>query len=302
MPAETVEAFLHRLELNDWIAPAIAAVDQRLSPGGHGDFADWQRALDDLAAAAGDADRIRAALMALSPWRKGPFALGPVAVDAEWRSDLKWGRIRDAIAPLDGRAVLDVGSGNGYYALEMLAAGARAVLGIDPTILFVLQFLAVQQFTQQPDAMVLPFRLEELPLPARAFETTFSMGVLYHRRSPIDHLRELRQTLKPGGQLVLETLFIPGDEALARTPEDRYARMRNVWFLPSIPELRTWLSRTGFRDVAIVDESVTTVEEQRPTEWMRFESLEHALAPEDSALTIEGWPRPRRVVITATAP
>ena len=302
IPVATIEAFLGELGLDQWIAPAILAVENRLSRAGHGDFETWRQALDKLAAADGDPGKARDALMALRPWRKGPFSLGSVSIDAEWRSDLKWARIRDAIAPLEGRAVLDVGSGNGYYALEMLRAGASKVLGIDPTILFVMQFLAVQHYEERDDALILPFRLEELPLPARQFDTSFSMGVLYHRRSPVDHLRELRQTLRPGGQLVLETLFLPGAEAFARTPEDRYARMRNVWLLPSIPELMTWLSRTGFENVTIVDESVTTVEEQRATEWMSFESLEHALDPDDPRLTIEGWPRPRRVVITASAP
>ena len=302
IPTVAIEAFLEDLGLEQWVGPAIVAVNERLTSSGHGDFDTWQRALDALSRTGGDETGLRDALMALSPWRKGPFTLGPVEIDAEWRSDLKWARIRDAIRPLDGHAVLDVGSGNGYYALEMLASGARRVLGIDPTILYVMQFLAVQQFVARPDAMILPFRLEELPLPARAFGTTFSMGVLYHRRSPIDHLRELRNTLRPGGQLVLETLYLAGDESLARTPEDRYARMRNVWLLPTIPELTTWLQRTGFRDVAVADQSVTTTEEQRPTEWMSFESLNEALDPDDPSLTVEGWPRPRRVVMTAISP
>jgi tRNA (mo5U34)-methyltransferase len=114
-------------------------------------------------------------------------------------------------------------------------------------------------------------------------------------------LRELRQTLRPGGQLVLETIYLPGEAAFARTPEDRYARMQNVWLLPSIPELTTWLKRTGFGDVEIIDKSTTTIDEQRSTEWMTFESLQEALDPNDSALTVEGWPAPHRVVITATS-
>jgi tRNA (mo5U34)-methyltransferase len=128
------------------------------------------------------------------------------------------------------------------------------------------------------------------------------MGVLYHRRSPIDHLGELRQTLKPGGLLVLETIYLPGEGAFARTPEDRYARMRNVWLLPSVDELLTWLRRTGFSDPEVIDRSVTSVDEQRPTAWMTFESLEHALDPDNPALTVEGWPRPHRVVVTARSP
>ena len=66
-----------------------------------------------------------------------------------------------------------------------------------------------------------------------------------------------------------------------------------------IDELLTWLRRTGFGDIEVIDRSVTSIEEQRPTEWMTFESLENALDPADPALTVEGWPRPHRVVVTA---
>ena len=78
--------------------------------------------------------------------------------------------------------------------------------------------------------------------------------------------------------------------------------MRNVWLLPTISELTTWLRRTGFRNIEIVDESVTTTDEQRSTEWMSFESLAEALDPADTSRTVEGWPAPRRVIAVAHAP
>jgi len=244
--------------------------------------------------------RLEDALMGLCPWRKGPFELGGVSIDSEWRSDLKWDRVSQSIADLEGRNVLDVGCGNGYYALRMREAGALSVIGIDPTLLFVMQFLAINHFARDDSVFVLPLRLHELPGPARAFDTTFSMGVLYHQRSPIDHLRELKNTLHPQGQLVLETLYLPGEDAFARTPTDRYARMKNVWLLPTIAELTIWLRRSGFGDIEVIDECVTTTDEQRSTKWMSFDSLDKALDSDDATLTIEGWPAPQRVVITAS--
>jgi len=294
-------AVLEKLGLDHWSEPLRALTLQRMSPAAHGDYARWLDAVDRLTAASSDAER-RELLMQLAPWRKGPFDVGGVHIDAEWRSDLKWRRIESAIAPLGGRRVLDVGCGNGYYALRMAEAGASAVLGIDPTLLYVMQFLAVTAHREPLPVAVLPLRLEELPDAGRVFDTTFSMGVLYHQRSPIEHLRQLRSTLRPGGQLVLETIFVPGEESFACTPADRYARMKNVWLLPTLAELATWLRRTGFRDVEIVDTAITTTGEQRSTEWMRFESLAEALDPDDPDKTVEGWPAPRRVVVTATAP
>jgi tRNA (mo5U34)-methyltransferase len=292
---------LEKLGLRDWLEPLRAMLRERMSPSAHGDFSRWMEILTELRSAQGEAAR-RALLLQLAPWRKGPFDVGGVHIDAEWRSDRKWRRVECAIDPLEGRRVLDVGSGNGYYALRMADTGATAVLGIDPTLLYVMQFHAVTAYLPPRPVAILPLRLDELPGPCRAFDTTFSMGVLYHQRSALEHLRQLRATLRPGGQLVLETIFLPGEESCARTPADRYARMRNVWLLPTIPELTTWLRRTGFRDVEVVDTSVTTSDEQRSTEWMSFESLAEALDPEDSARTVEGWPAPRRVVVTATAP
>ena len=292
---------LEKLDLSRWSESLQALARERMSPAAHGDYARWQGIVDRLPAASSDTER-RDLLMQLAPWRKGPFDVCGVHIDAEWRSDRKWRRFESVIAPLAGRRVLDVGCGNGYYVLRMAEAGASAVLGIDPTLLYVMQFLAVTAHRDPQPVAVLPLRLEELPSACRVFDTTFSMGVLYHQRSPIEHLRQLRATLRPGGELVLETIFIPGDESYACTPADRFARMKNVWLLPTLAELATWLRRTGFRDIEIVDTSVTTSEEQRSTEWMHFESLADALDPDDPGRTVEGWPAPRRVVVMATAP
>ena len=294
---------LEELGLTSWHEDLQQLLATRLCDSAHGDFDRWRTAVEALRLTS-DAETVerRELLLSLAPWRKGPFNLAGIRIDSEWQSDLKWDRLQDAIAPLDGRNVLDVGSGNGYYALRMREAGANWVLGIDPTLVYVMQFLAVQVFAADSRAFVLPLRSDELPQQMRAFDTTFSMGVLYHQRSPIEHLRQLRDTLRPGGELVLETLFVPGEEPCACTPPDRYARMRNVWLLPTISELTTWLARTGYRDIEVVDRSVTTTEEQRTTEWMPFESLREALDPARPELTVEGWPAPRRVLVLAKSP
>ena len=298
---EATGALFESIGAKDWPESLLPLSTSRLSPNAHGDAPKWLAALERLRDAAASPAERKAALLELSPWRKGPFHVGGVDIDAEWRSDMKWSRVQTAIEPLAGRNVLDVGCGNGYYALQMRKAGARHVVGIDPTILYVMQFLAVNAFERDDKVCVLPLRLHEVPA-APVFDSVFSMGVLYHQRSPIDHLRDLRAMLKPGGQLVLETLFVPGDESFACTPPGRYARMKNVWLLPTIAELTTWLERSRFRDVNVVDTALTTVDEQRSTEWMTFESLADALSPEDPTRTVEGWPAPRRVVVTATSP
>ncbi|MCK5843119.1 MAG: DUF1698 domain-containing protein, partial [Victivallales bacterium] len=75
---------------------------------------------------AADLERV---LKKLHPWRKGPFNLFGVEIDAEWRSNLKWNRLSDGISPLKGKLVLDLGCGNGYYGLRMIGEGAERVVG-----------------------------------------------------------------------------------------------------------------------------------------------------------------------------
>jgi len=284
---------------NDELGPLLR---QRLTGQTHGDWARWNRVVEDLATLRGNTNELRKCLMGLHPWRKGPLLLDGVEIDTEWRSDWKWARVKDGIAPLDGRRVLDVGSGNGYYALQMRKAGAEVVIGVDPTLLFAMQFLAINIFEQDPAIFILPCRLEETPPANKVFDTTFSMGVLYHQRRPLDHLAHLQSTLQPGGQLVLETIYLPGDELRAETPDGRYARMRNVWSLPTLPQLVKWMHETGYASVEVIDTSITSTDEQRSTEWMTFESLGESLDPDDPLKTVEGWPAPHRVVVTATAP
>jgi tRNA (mo5U34)-methyltransferase len=244
-------------------------------------------------------EALRSALMGLHPWRKGPFELCGLHIDTEWRSDWKWDRLADAVAPLEGRRVLDVGCGNGYHCWRMLGSGAAEVVGIDPTPLFILQFKAVQHYLQQPNIHVLPMTLEAMPEHLPVFDTVFSMGVLYHRRDPMEHLMSLKHKLAPGGQLVLETLVIEGDDDALLEPKGRYARMGNVWQLPSPGLTARWIKQAGFSEIEIVDVGDTSLEEQRRTPWMTFHSLEEFLNPSDHTLTIEGFPAPRRAVLTA---
>jgi tRNA (mo5U34)-methyltransferase len=184
----------------------------------------------------------------------------------------------------------------------MVGDGAQLVVGIDPTLRFVFQFLALNHFLAVPSVNVLPLRLHDLPDALHFFDTTFSMGVLYHQREPLKHLASLHATLRPGGELVLETLILPGAESLVHEPEGRYARMRNVWHLPTVTALEDWLQQAGFVDIRLVAVTDTTVHEQRSTEWMPFESLAEALDPDDPSRTIEGLPAPTRAIVICKSP
>ena len=304
--------------LEKWAAHLIPQLEQWENLANHGDRKKWQKQLQMLPTIEADkvdlksqvsitqvdafsdsqAAHIESVLKQFMPWRKGPFHFFGIDIDTEWRSDWKWDRVLPHIAPLANKMVLDVGCGSGYHLFRMLGEDAKLVIGIDPTELFFYQFQIFKKYLPKSSVHYVPLGIEEMPT-LNAFDTVFSMGVLYHRRDPIEFLYQLKNQLVSGGQLVLETIVIDGDKKSVLMPGERYAQMRNVWFLPSPEALMQWLSRVGFVDIKKVDESTTTVEEQRTTEWMTNHSLADFLDPTNSTLTIEGYPAPKRAVFTA---
>lgn len=283
---------------------------EALKPGRHGDFPKWQAAIDALPETetgwhiedgmlvagkpAEDPEALAETLKQFIPWRKGPLNVGGVAIATEWRSDWKWNRIAPHVN-LKGRRVLDIGAGNGYFGWRMLADGAAQVVGCDPTLVFYMQYRAIEHFAGESPNLLLPIRFEQIP--ARAdFDAVFSMGVLYHRKNPHEHLQRIRDHLSPKGTAVVETLIIPGKGDDELDPSDRYANMRNVHHLPTETRLLRWLEETGFCEARAVDVTATTTAEQHTTNWMPFHSLSNALS-KDGRQTVEGHPAPLRAVV-----
>lgn len=243
-------------------------------------------------------DFTKQVLRQFMPWRKGPYDFFNIHLDTEWRSDWKWERVLPHISNLKERRVLDVGCGSGYHLFRMHGEGAKQVIGIDPTTLFFYQFHVFKQYIPEHNIHFVPIGIEDLP-ELNCFDTVFSMGVLYHRRDPIKFLQELKSQLTKGGELVLETLVIEGDENTVLMPRDRYAQMRNVWYLPSVEALTLWMNRVGFKNVKLVDLNYTTTSEQRSTLWMENHSLADFLDSNDTTKTIEGYPAPLRATLVA---
>ncbi len=313
---------LEALGQQTWVVQLQEILPQHFTDARHGDMPRWQNALQGLPEIEPSEIELKAKveigladelgdfspaelvkhLQVLHPWRKGPFNLFGIDINTEWRSDWKWDRLLPHIQPLSGRKVLDVGCGNGYHGWRMRGEGAELVLGIDPVMIFVMQFLAIQRYLNDSQHHLLPLRMEDLPDGMACFDSVFSMGVLYHRKAPLKHLLELKSCLRTGGELILETLVVEGDEPTVLVPEGRYAKMPNVRSIPSIAALVTWLQDAGFADVRCVDMNRTSLDEQRATQWMIEESLADFLDPHDPFKTIEGHPAPLRAIITATKP
>ena len=307
--------------LLQWSKRLREICDQRLVSNNDSLFESWKSVVDRLPAAgqgplnaSGDVirvagrcessaatDSLRADLVQLNPWRIGPYHLCGVDVDAEWRSNMKWDRFASKVY-FDGAKVLDVGCNNGYFGFKALAAGAQWVMGVEPFLLYTVQHEIFRRYLADPAAIgVMPIKAAEIPADLSAFDVALSMGVLYHRKNPIGHLETLRGSLRKRGQLILETMAMESDSADVIVPEDKFAKMRGIWFMPTVGMLKRWLKRTGFAEIEIIDVSVTDASEQRRTDFMPFESLSDFLDPQNPDLTIEGYQAPVRVVISAVA-
>lgn len=248
-----------------------------------------------------DASKIEKIAKDLIPWRKGPFKINDLDIDTEWRSNLKWQRIQDKIGSLEGKTVLDVGCNNGYYMWQMLKDDPKLVLGIDPVPHNMAQFEFINSLTKKDNLKFELFGIEDITNFRCLFDVIFSMGIIYHHRHPLEQLIDMRNALTSEGTLILETIGIPGEGSHCLFPEGRYAKMRNVWFLPTLECLKNWMSRTGFTDIEVLSVAETTNEEQRLSPWCPppFQSLEEFLDPNDKTKTVEGHPAPVRFCIKA---
>ncbi|NPA04436.1 MAG: tRNA 5-methoxyuridine(34)/uridine 5-oxyacetic acid(34) synthase CmoB [Epsilonproteobacteria bacterium] len=235
----------------------------------------------------------------LRPWRKGPFDLFGLFIDSEWRSYLKY-NLLEPFFNLKGKVVADVGCNNGYYMFRMLRQDPKEVVGFDPSPLFKTQFDLINHFIQANNLFFELLGVEHLPLYPKKFDTIFCLGVLYHRSDPITTLKQLKQGLKKGGELFLDTFFIEGEEPIALTPLKTYSKIPNIYFIPTPKALEHWCYRAGFRSFEILAKKVTTTFEQRKTNWILGESLEQFLDPNDPTKTIEGYPAPQRLYVRVT--
>ena len=246
-----------------------------------------------------DKQRTEEDLMQLVPWRKGPFMIQDIFIDAEWQSNMKWERVLDLNIELKGKNILDVGSGNGYYGFRMLGKGAEFVVCLEPNVSHLTQFLVLNHFIKSDRIKMVPRRIEEISFLDKCFDLVFSMGVLYHQRNPESHLNLLASHLKEGGQIILETLIVPDEYGQALIPKSSYANMSNVWFIHSRKGLEDLINKLGLKILKMGPSVKTMPEEQRATKWMPFRSLVDGLS-QGLERTVEGLPSPDRVVLVLT--
>ncbi len=241
---------------------------------------------------------VKNAALAMRPWRKGPFEIFGIFIDSEWRSYIKYNLLKPHF-DLEGKKVADIGCNNGYYMFRMLKEKPSKIVGFDPSPLFRTQFDFINHFIKS-DIVFELLGVEHLPFYREKFDTIFCLGVLYHRSDPVSTLKALKSALNERGELFLDTFYIESNDDIALVPKNRYSKIPNVYFVPSIKALLNWCERAGFKDFEVLEKRKTDKTEQRKTDWIYGESLENFLDPLDESKTIEGYPAPRRVYIKAS--
>ena len=232
------------------------------------------------------------------PWRKGPFKIDSLFIDSEWRSNIKYSII-EPYFDLKEKVVADVGCNNGYYMFKMLSQNPKKIVGFDPAPLNMMQFEFINRFVKSSIVYEL-LGIEHIEFYEHKFDTIFCLGVLYHRSDPIGSLKSLYRSLNSGGELILDTFMIDGKDDISLTPKERYSKIPNIYFIPTINALTNWCKRAGFNCVEVLAIKKTELNEQRKTDWINSQSLNDFLDPNNPNLTVEGYPAPKRVYIKAT--
>lgn len=247
---------------------------------------------------ASDKKIIKNNLQLFIPWRKGPFSVFGVDIDAEWRSERKWQRLAPYLPDLQGKVIADIGCNNGYYMFKMMEYKPKFILGLEPSVQHYYCFKALNSMAGFTNQDIDLLGVEHLNLFPESFDVIFLMGIIYHRSSPVDVLRDIISALKPGGTLIMESQGIPGDAPIALFPEKTYAKVPGTYFVPTGKCIENWMTRAGFLDVNLFSSIPMSSKEQRKTDWMTFESYNDFIQPNNKDLTIEGYPAPVRVLLS----
>lgn len=244
-----------------------------------------------------DYEKLRVICRQLISWRTGPYKLGDLELDTEWRSHMKWGRVSPMIPQREGMRIADVGCSNGYFLYKLSTLNPEIAIGFDPVERCWLQFALLQSMLRAPNLAFLPMGILALDAFPSFFDFILCMGVIYHQRDQALAVRKLYDATRPGGHVLLESLVVPGDEPLTIAPPDRYAKMRNAWTMPSAASLKGLFMKAGFQDVRVESFGPLTTSEQRRAEFAPFESLVDFLDPNDPSRTVEGHPAPHTAAV-----
>lgn len=231
------------------------------------------------------------------PWKKGPWSLFGIDIDAEWRSNLKWQRLK--LNNLHGKKIADLGCHNGYFMFKLTTLNPSLVVGFEPNPRCYFNFHFLQRYAQIANIYFEPFGVAHLDNYPAYFDLVLCLGILYHHTDPIAILRHIHHSLAKGGRVIIDCQGINTASPMLLLPARRYAGATGIWYLPSPAALTHWLQRTNFHHLDFFYQDYLSPDEQRRTAWADIPSLADFINHKQHT-TIEGYPAPWRMYVTAT--
>jgi SAM-dependent methyltransferase len=155
----------------------------------------------------------------------------------------EWPALRALLPDLHGRDVLDLGCGFGWFGRWARQNGAAYVLGIDVSE----RMLARARATTHDSAIAYDRAdLEQLELPASAFDLVYSSLTLHYITNLNGLLQQVHAALRPGGRLVFSV-----EHPIFTAPADPGWRIdtegRKIWpidsYLDEGPRSTDWLAK-----------------------------------------------------------
>jgi len=147
-----------------------------------------------------------------------------------------------ALGDIQGKTVMDLGAGTGYFSFRLAAAGANVIAAdVDPRFQKFIQDRLSREKPAAPGRVVTRVLSYDSPgLALGEADRVLMVDVYHHIEQRAHYLPLLRGGLKPGGELVIV------DFKKESTPDGPPLAMR---LTPD--EIRRELVAAGFRDIAI---------------------------------------------------
>jgi demethylmenaquinone methyltransferase / 2-methoxy-6-polyprenyl-1,4-benzoquinol methylase len=126
--------------------------------------------------------------------------------------DPRWRRaLVSALAPQDGQRILDVATGTGMVAAELLARADCSVVGIDqsPQMLAAARARFAPSSSERSRVELIEAQAEALPFADASFDALTFTYLLRYVDDPAATMRELARVVRPGGRVASLEFGVP---------------------------------------------------------------------------------------------
>ena len=143
----------------------------------------------------------------------------------------------------DGLTILDLGSGTGRFSTLLSAAFGARVIGVEPAV--GMRTLAAQS-EHPPEVSFVAGTAERLPLGDSACDVAWMSQVLHHLRDHDACAGELRRVLRPGGVVLIRSVFTDGKDGFPTLLQFFPGISQIFSDLPTVPATIAAFDRHGF--------------------------------------------------------